>query len=84
MKYQVIANINSYQEVISTHNIPCNAIYKMLKLAKATIAECFREGLEFSAYPTSDERYPDAWGYANNGYCIRIGNSIRQYTVIEI
>ena len=56
----------------------------MLEAAKATIAECFGEGTEFSAYPTSDERYPDAWGYANNGYCIKRGKSTMQYTVIEI
>ena len=84
MKYQVIVNIDGYQETISIHNTPDKAIDIMLKAAKATIAECFGEGTEFSAYPTSDERYPDAWGYANNGYCIKRGKSTTQYTVIEI
>lgn len=84
MKYQVIVNIDGYQETISIHNTPDKAIDIMLKAAKATIAECFKDGTEFSAYPTSDERYPDAWGYANNGYCIKRGKSTMQYTVIEI
>ena len=84
MKYQVIVNIDGYQETISIHNTPDKAIDKMLKAAKATIAECFGEGTEFSAYPTSDERYPDAWGYANNGYCIKRGKSTTQYAVIEM
>lgn len=84
MKYLVIVSINGYQETISTHKTPDKAIYKMLKLVKATIRKCFVEGTEFSAYPTSDERYPDAWGYANNGYCIKIGKSTTQYEVIEI
>ena len=84
MKYQVIVNIDGYQEVISTHVTPDKAIDKMLKAAKAIITECFKEGTEFTAYPTSDERYPDAWGYANNGYCIKRGKSTMQYTVIEI
>ena len=84
MKYQVIVNIDGYQETISIHNTPDKAIDKMLEAAKATIAECFGEGTEFSAYPTSDERYPDAWGYANNGYCIKRGKSTTQYAVIEM
>lgn len=84
MKYYVIVNNDGYQETISIHNTPNKAIDIMLKAAKATIVKCFREGSEFSAYPTSDERYPDAWGYANNGYCIKIGKSTTQYAVIEI
>lgn len=84
MKYQVIVNVNGYQEIVSTHNTPDKAINIMLKAAKATISKCFVEGTEFSAYPTSDVRYPDAWGYANNGYCIKIGKSTTQYEVIEI
>lgn len=81
MKYKVTVNIDGYQEVISIHNSPDKAIGKMLKAAKTTIAECFKDGTEFSAYPTSDERYPDAWGYANNGYCIKRGKSTIQYAV---
>lgn len=81
MKYKVTVNIDGYQEVISIHNRPDKAIDKMLKEAKSTIAECFKYGTEFSAYPTSDERYPDAWGYANNGYCIKRGKSTIQYAV---
>lgn len=84
MKYQVIVNIDCYQEIVSTHNTPDKAINIMLKAAKATIAECFNEGAEFTAFPTSDERYPDAWGYANNGYFIKRGKSTIQYIVIEI
>ena len=84
MKYQVIVNIDGYQEIMSTHVTPDKAIDNMLKAAKATIAECFKEGMEFSAFPTSDSRYPDAWGYANNGYCIKRGKSTTQYTVIEM
>lgn len=84
MKYQVIVNINGYQEIISTHKTAKKAIFEMLKSAKRCIAECFNYGNEFSAFPTSDERYPDAWGFANNGYCIKIGKSTTQYIVIEI
>lgn len=84
MKYQVTVNIDGYHEIISTHKTPGKAIDKMLKAAKATIAECFNNGTEFSAFPTSDSRYPDAWGYANNGYCIKRGENITQYEVREI
>lgn len=84
MKYQVIVNINGYEEIISNHYTADKAVDLMLKYAKSTIVECFTNGVEFSAFPTSDERYPDAWGYANNGYCIKIGKSITQYAVIEI
>ena len=84
MKYQVTVNIDGYHEIISTHKTPGKAIDKMLKAAKATIAECFNNGTEFSAFPTSDSRYPDAWGYANNGYCIKRGKNITQYEVREI
>lgn len=84
MKYQVKVNIDGYKEIISIHKTPDKAIEKMLKAAKTTIAECFKDGTEFSAFPTSDERYPDAWGYANNGYCIRRGVSTTRYEVTEI
>ena len=84
MKYQVTVNIDGYHEIISTHKTPGKAIEKMLKAAKETIAECFNNGTEFSAFPTSDSRYPDAWGYANNGYCIKRSKSKTQYEVKEI
>lgn len=84
MKYQVIVNIDGYDEIISIHKTADKAVDLMLKYSKATILECFVNGVEFSAFPTSDERYPDAWGYANNGYCIVMGKSKTQYSVIEI
>lgn len=84
MKYQVSVNIDGYHEIISTHKTPDKAIDKMLKAAKAIIMKCFHNGTEFSAFPTSDSRYPDAWGYANNGFCIKMDESTTQFEVIEI
>ena len=83
-KYQVTININGYVEVISTHKTPKRAIERMLKEVKATLLECFKTGYEINTYPTSDSRYPDAWGYANNGYCIKSNCRISQFEVVEI
>ena len=83
-KYQVTININGYVEVISVHNTPKRAIERMLKEAKATLLEYFPAEHEITAYPTSNSRYPDAWGYANNGYCIECNCRTTQFEVTEI
>lgn len=83
-KFQFIINLGGLNEVISTHSTPDEAIEQMLQYAKSNVRWCFDNGYEFSAYPTSDSRYPDAWGYANNGYCIKTNGQTWQYEVTEI
>ena len=82
-KYALSVSCNGYKVIASVHNSPDAAIKRMYKLAKKRLMDYYNRGEAFAAYPTSDERYPDAWGYANNGYCIDVCGGNTQYIVEE-
>lgn len=83
----IIPNINfkdlSQTHVISYHTTPGKAIENMKKLAFVDARHMLHETTEVTIAQTSDERYPDAWGYANNGIQIKAESKLIQWEVIE-
>lgn len=61
-----------------------DAFYFMQELAFGEIRrEIVNLGASVVAYATSNSKYPDAWGYANNGIQYRTDRAIVQFEVIE-
>ena len=52
---------------------PLSAILIMRNKVREKVSQLISAGLDVRAYQTSDSRWPDAWGYANNGYTIEYG-----------
>ena len=64
---------------------PLSAILIMRRKVREKVSQLISAGLDVRAYQTSDSRWPDAWGYANNGYTIEYGHEKKKiiYEVVE-
>ena len=64
---------------------PLSAILIMRKKVQEKVSQLISAGLDVRAYQTSDSRWPDAWGYTNNGYTIEYGHEKKKiiYEVVE-
>lgn len=56
----------------------------MEKLAFTDVQSIFYNCGEFTVSRTSDSRYPDAWGMANNGVLIKADVWWWQWEVVEV
>ena len=52
---------------------PLSAMIIMRSKVRDMASKLINDNKDFSLYQTSDSRWPDAWGYANNGYTIEYG-----------
>lgn len=72
------------KDICCSFNDVKSAIKAMIELGIEQAKEFVLEGLdEVTSYMTSNEEYPDAWGFGNNGFCIRYNEQWYQYEVIE-
>ena len=62
---------------------PLSAILIMRNKVREKVSQIISAGLDVRAYQTSDSRWPDAWGYANNGYTIEYG-SCKEMIIYEV
>lgn len=69
---------------IGVSSTPALAISQMWRFALADVRRELKDGAEVSITQTSDSRYPDAWGYANNGLLITSGSKLIQWEVVEV
>ena len=87
-KYQVQrrTNINGYEElhIFGRKLFPLSALKLMEKLAFNDIRAALINCEEVTISMTSDSRYPDSWGHANNGILIRIHSNWSQWEVVEV
>ena len=88
VKYQVQrrTNFNGCEElnVIGRSLTPLKALMLMEKSAFADVNMAISNYLEVTISRTSDSRYPDAWGMANNGILIKAGVCWWQWEVVEV
>ena len=49
---------------------PLSAILIMRNKVREKVSQLIYSGFDVRAYQTNDSRWPDAWGFANNGYTI--------------
>ena len=65
---------------------PLSAILIMRKKVQEKVSQLISAGLDVRAYQTSDSRWPDAWGYTNNGYTIEYGHEKKKiiYEVVDV
>ena len=88
IKYQVQrrTNFNGCEEltIFSKHRTPLKALCQMEKLAFTDVQGIFDNYGEFTVSRTSDSRYPDAWGMANNGVLIKADVWWWQWEVVEV
>ena len=89
VKYQVQrrTNFNGAAEaltIFSKHRTPLKALCQMETLALEDINIALSNHLEVTISRTSDSRYPDAWGMANNGILIKAGVWWWQWEVVEV
>ena len=52
---------------------PLSAMIIMRSKVREKVSQLIYSGFDIRAYQTNDSRWPDAWGYANNGYTIEYG-----------
>ena len=71
-------------QIISRYSDPLSAICAMRREVKRQAFRFVNELEDFNLYQTSDERWPDAWGYANNGYTFEHNGRILRYEVVNI
>ena len=88
VKYQVQrrTNFNGREElnVIGRSLTPLKALMLMEKSAFADVNMAISNYLEVTISRTSDSRYPDAWGMANNGILISVPPYRWQWEVVEV
>ena len=87
-KYQVQrrTNINGYEEMkdYGRKLFPLSALKLMEELAFYDIRASLNHCAEVTISRTSDSRYPDSWGHANNGILIRVHSYWIQWEVVEV
>lgn len=87
-KYQVQrrTNINGYEElkVYGRKLFPLSALKLMEEMAFFDIRASLNGCTEVIISRTSDARYPDSWGYANNGILIKVNSYYIQWEVVEV
>ena len=64
---------------------PFSAILIMRNKVREKVSQLIYSGFDVRAYQTNDSRWPDAWGYANNGYTIEYGHQNEKiiYEVVD-
>ena len=64
---------------------PLSAMIIMRNQVREKMSQFISLGLDVRAYQTNDSRWPDAWGYANNGYTITYGHEKEKiiYEVVD-
>ena len=62
---------------------PLSAILKMRSKVREKVSQLISSGFDIRAYQTNDSRWPDAWGYANNGYTIEYGHE-KEVIIYEV
>lgn len=64
---------------------PLSAMIIMRNQVRKKMSQFISLGLDVRAYQTNDSRWPDAWGYANNGYTIEYGHEKEKiiYEVVD-
>lgn len=86
-KYQVQrrTNINGYEELkdYGRKLFPLSALKLMEELAFYDIRAALNYSAEVTISRTSDSRYPDSWGHANNGILIKTELYWVQWEVVE-
>lgn len=86
-KYQIQRrwNFNGHEELkdYGRSLTPLKALKRMEELAFNEIETILSYNLEVTIRRTSDSRYPNAWGMANNGILIRTDIYLVQWEVVE-
>lgn len=62
---------------------PLSAIIAMRNKVREKVLQLIYSGFDVRVYQTSDSRWPDAWGYANNGYTIEYGHQ-KEMIIYEV
>ena len=62
---------------------PLSAMIIMRNKVREKMSQFISLGLDVSVYQTNDSRWPDAWGYANNGYTIEYGHE-KEKIIFEV
>lgn len=62
---------------------PLSAILIMRNQVRKYVSQLISSGLDVRAYQTNNSRWPDAWGYTNNGYTIEYG-SCKEMIIYEV
>lgn len=87
-KFQVQrrTNINGYEELqnFGRKLFPLSALKLMEELAFYDIRAALINCEEVTISRTSDSRYPDSWGYDNNGILIKVYSYYIQWEVVEV
>ena len=87
VKYQVQrrTNFNGCEEldVLGRFLTPIKALVQMEKLAFTDVNMAVSNYSEVTVSRTSDSRYPNAWGMANNGILISVPQYWWQWEVVE-
>ena len=87
VKYQVQrrTNFNGCEEldVLGRFLTPIKALVQMEKLAFTDVNMAMSNYSEVTVSRTSDPRYPNAWGMANNGILISVPQYWWQWEVVE-
>lgn len=87
-KYQVQrrTNIKGYEELqnFGRKLFPLSALKLMEELAFYDIRAALINCEEVTISRTSDSRYPDSWGHANNGILIKTELYWYQWEVVEV
>ena len=65
---------------------PLSAMIIMRSKVRDMASKLINDNKDFSLYQTSDSRWPDAWGFANNGYTIEYGHEKKKiiYEVVDV
>lgn len=86
-KYQIQRrwNFNGHEELkyYGRTLTPLKALKRMEELAFVEIETILSYNLEITICRTSDSRYPNAWGMANNGILIKTELYWVQWEVVE-
>ena len=86
-KYQIQRrwNFNGHEELkdYGRSLTPLKALKRMEELAFNEIETILSYNLEVTIRRTSESRYPNAWGMANNGILIRTDIYLVQWEVVE-
>lgn len=64
---------------------PLSAMIIMRSKVRDMASKLIYDNKDFSLCQTNDSRWPDAWGYANNGYTIEYGSEKEKiiYEVVD-
>lgn len=75
----------TFENVSSAYPSPLLAMTTMRSKVREKMSQLISLDQDVRAYKTNDSRWPDAWGYANNGYTIEYGHEKEKiiYEVVD-